>query len=471
MLPPYSGAVELWGVPHTGSVTTALDRDIRRLALPALGALVAEPLFLLTDTALVGHLGPVPLAGLGIASAIIQTFVGLLVFLAYATTPLVARRLGAGDTTGAVRAGIDGVWLSLGIGLLLVAVGVPASGWFVSLFGADPTVATAAHTYLSIALWGIPALLLTLAASGLLRGMQDTKTPLVVAGAGFGANAALNALFIYGFGWGIAGSAVGTVVASWGMAAAYLVIIVRAARATGATLTPHVSGIGASLRSGSWLLLRTASLRVAMLATVVVATGFGTGELATVQIALTIFSTLAFVLDALAIAGQAMIGHGLGASDVPRVRAITRRLLRFGVVGGALLGVAVAVLSPVLPFVFTSDAAIRSSLTLVLLVMAVGIPLAGYVFVLDGVLIGAGDARYLALSGILNLAVYLPLLWAVSTLDGATSVVWLWVVFGLGYIGARTPSVTARGGRGAACRAGRRVPGGPRRASSDGARR
>jgi putative MATE family efflux protein len=425
-------------------VTTALDRDIRRLALPALGALVAEPLFLLTDTALVGHLGPEPLAGLGIASAIIQTLVGLLVFLAYATTPLVARRLGAGDTTGAVRAGIDGVWLSLGIGLLLVAIGVPASGWLVSLFGADPTVATAAHTYLSIALWGIPALLLTLAASGLLRGMQDTKTPLVVAGAGFGANAALNALFIYGFGWGIAGSAVGTVVASWGMAAAYLVIIVRAARATGATLTPHVSGIGASLRSGSWLLLRTASLRVAMLATVVVATGFGTGELATVQIALTIFSTLAFVLDALAIAGQAMIGHGLGASDVPRVRAITRRLLRFGVVGGALLGVAVAVLSPVLPFVFTSDAAIRSSLTLVLLVMAVGIPLAGYVFVLDGVLIGAGDARYLALSGILNLAVYLPLLWAVSTLDGATSVVWLWVVFGLGYIGARAVALGVR---------------------------
>jgi putative MATE family efflux protein len=436
-------------VPHTGSVTTALDRDIRRLALPALGALVAEPLFLLTDTALVGHLGPAPLAGLGIASAIIQTLVGLLVFLAYATTPLVARRLGAGDTTGAVRAGIDGVWLSLGIGLLLVAVGVPTSGWLVSLFGADPTVATAAHTYLSIALWGIPALLLTLAASGLLRGLQDTRTPLVVAGAGFGANAALNALFIYGFGWGIAGSAIGTVVASWGMAGAYLVIIVRAAGATGASITPHVSGIGASLRSGSWLLLRTASLRVAMLATVVVATGLGTGELATVQIALTIFSTLAFVLDALAIAGQAMIGHGLGASDVPRVRAITRRLLRFGVVGGALLGVAVAVLSPVLPFVFTSDAAIRSSLTIVLLVMAAGIPLAGYVFVLDGVLIGAGDARYLALSGILNLAVYLPLLWAVSTVDGATGVVWLWLAFGLGYIGARavTLGVRARGER------------------------
>jgi putative MATE family efflux protein len=444
MCPPYWRAVELVALPHTGGVTLALDRDIRRLALPALGALVAEPLFLLTDTALVGHLGAVPLAGLGIASAVIQTIVGLLVFLAYSTTPLVARRLGAGDTAGAVRAGIDGIWLALGIGILLVAVGVPASGWLVSLFGAEPTVAAAAHTYLSISLWGIPALLLTLAASGLLRGLQDTKTPLVVAAAGFGTNAVLNAVFIYGFGWGIAGSAIGTVVASWGMAAVYLVVIVRAARASGATVTPHVSGIGASLRSGAWLLLRTASLRVAMLATVFVGTALGTGELATLQIALTIFSTLAFVLDALAIAGQAMIGHGLGASDVPRVRAITRRLLFFGVAGGALLGVAIAALSPVLPFVFTSDAAIRSSLTLVLLVMAVGIPLAGYVFVLDGVLIGAGDARYLALTGVVNLAVYVPLLWAVSPLRGAEGVAWLWVAFGLGYIGARAVTLGRR---------------------------
>jgi len=430
-------------------VTRALDRDIRRLALPALGALVAEPLFLLTDTALVGHLGGVPLAGLGIASVVIQTVVGLLVFLAYATTPMVARRLGSGDLTGAVRAGIDGVWLALAVGALLVAVGVPLSGWVVGLFGAAPEVAAAATTYLSISLWGIPALLLTLAASGLLRGLQNTTTPLVVAGVGFAANAVLNAVFIYGFGWGIAGSAIGTVVASWGMAAAYLVIIVRSARATGASLTPHVSGLGSALRSGGWLLLRTASLRVAMLATVVVATDFGTSELATVQIALTVFSTLAFVLDALAIAGQAMIGHGLGASDLPRVRAITTRLLQFGVGGGALLGILIAALSPVLPFVFTTDDTISGALTVLLLVMAFGIPLAGYVFVLDGVLIGAGDAKYLALTGLVNLAVYLPLLWAVSGLSGTAGIAWLWAAFGFGYIGARavTLGLRARGDR------------------------
>ena len=426
-----------------------LDRDIRRLALPALGALVAEPLFLLTDTALVGHLGSVPLAGLGIASVIIQTVVGLLVFLAYATTPIVARKLGFGDTRGAVRAGIDGVWLALAVGAVLVAVGVPLSGSLVGLFGPSAAVGVAATTYLAIALWGIPALLLTLAASGLLRGLQNTTTPLVVAGVGFAANAALNAVFIYGFGWGIAGSAIGTVIASWGMAAAYLLIIVRSARATGATLRPHISGLGSAVRSGGWLLLRTASLRVAMVATVVVATGFGTAELAATQIALTIFSTLAFVLDALAIAGQAMIGHGLGASDVPRVKAITKRLLQLGVGGGALLGVAIAALSPVLPFIFTTDDTVSGPLTVVLLVMAAGIPIAGYAFVLDGVLIGAGDAKYLAFTGLLNLTVYLPLLWAASLLQGTAGLVALWAAFGIGYMGARavTLGLRARGDR------------------------
>ena len=160
---------------------------------------------------------------MSIGSAILQTLIGLLIFLAYATTPAVARRLGAGDTVGAIRAGIDGMWLALAIGVVLVAVGVPTSEWLVGLFGATPEVSAAAHTYFSISLWGIPGMLLVIAATGLLRGLQDTKTPLVVATVGFGANAALSALFIYGFGWGIAGSAIGTVVAQWAMAAVYLV--------------------------------------------------------------------------------------------------------------------------------------------------------------------------------------------------------------------------------------------------------
>ena len=414
-----------------------LDRDIARLALPALGALVAEPLFLLTDTALVGHLGAEPLAGLGLASAVLQTIVGLLVFLAYATTPLVARRLGAGDTPGAVHAGIDGMWFALAIGVVLV-LAVPLAGPTVSLFAADATVSTHATTYLTVSAFGLPAMLLVLAATGLLRGLQDTRTPLIVATVGFAVNAALNAVFIYGLGWGIAGSAAGTVVAQWGMAAVYVGIAVRAGRANGVSLRPGLSGVRGVAASGGWLLLRTVSLRVALLATTAVATGLGTAPLATIQIAMTLYFTLAFVLDALAIAGQALIGHGLGSGDVERVRTVTRRLVQFAVGSGAVLGALVAVLSPLTGSLFTSDQAIREALVPVLLVMAVSVPLGGFVFVLDGVLIGAGDARYLALSGMLNVAVFVPLLLLVH------DTVSLWAAFGIGYIAARAITLGLR---------------------------
>lgn len=341
------------------------------------------------------------------------------------------------------------MWLAVLIGVALVVVGLPASHWLVGLFGADAAVTAAADIYLSVSLWGIPGMLLVIAANGLLRGMQDTRTPLVVAVGGFAMNAALNALFIYGFGWGIAGSAAGTVVAQWAMALVYIVMAVRAARATGAQLRPGLRGVGSAAGSGMWLLARTASLRAAMLATVFVGTDFGVTELAALQIAMTIFSTLAFILDALAIAGQALIGHGLGASAVDRVSAITRRLIQHGLVFGLALGLVIAVLAPFAGPVFTSEQAVRDAVTLTLFIMAAGIPLAGYVFVLDGVLIGAGDARYLAITGILNLAIYLPLLVWLEAARPNPALAWLWVAFGFGYMGARalTLGLRARGTR------------------------
>ncbi|WGW14012.1 MATE family efflux transporter [Saxibacter everestensis] len=429
----------------------SLDRDIFRLALPALGALIAEPLFLLTDTALVGHLGESKLGGLAIASAILQTVLGLLVFLAYATTPTVARRLGSGDKPGAISAGIDGLWLAATIGAILLVVGWFSAEPVIGLFQPGTPVADAALTYLRISLWGIPAMLIVIAATGLLRGLQDTRTPLLVAGIGFAANAALNATFIYGFGWGLAGSAAGTVVVQWGMAAVYLVIAGRAARDTGARLSPHLGGVWSAAAAGSWLLVRNASLRVAMLVTVYAGTSFGVSQLAALQVALTIFATLALALDALAIAGQAMIGHGLGAADVARVKAVTRRLIWWGVVGGAGLALLVAAVSPFVGYVFTSDPGVISGIGLTVLLMAIGVPLAGYVFVLDGVLIGAGDARYLAIAGLISVAAYLPMVAGVVawTPGGNASLGWLWLCFGLGYIGVRalTLGLRAKGSR------------------------
>lgn len=408
-----------------------LNRDILRLAVPALGALIAEPLFLIVDSALVGHLGVVPLAGLGIASAVLQTIVGLMVFLAYSTTPAVARRFGAGDPARAVSVGIDGLWLALGLGTVLALVGWFATPFLVGHFGATPVVADQAVTYLGISMWGLPAMLIVFAATGLLRGMQDTVTPLWIAGFGFGANALLNWLFIYGFGWGIAGSAVGTVVAQWAMVAAYVVVVGRLAQRHEASVRPHRAGVRGSARSGGWLFLRTVSLRVALLATVAVATGLGTGELAGWQVAFTIFSTAAFALDALAIAAQALIGKGLGADDLPLVKRVLGRTVAWGVWFGVIVGAVIGVFSGVIGLLFTGDPAIAALVQPALIVLAVAQPLCGVVFVLDGVLIGAGDAKYLALAGVLNLVPYLPVLVLVAVLHptGAAGLAWLAVAF------------------------------------------
>ncbi|OJU42480.1 MAG: MATE family efflux transporter [Microbacterium sp. 69-10] len=424
----------------------SLNREILLLAVPALGALVAEPLFLILDAAMVGHLGTTPLAGLGIASAVLQTIVGLMIFLAYSTTPAVARRFGAGRPGDAVSVGIDGMWLALGLGAVLAIVGALTTPWLVSLFGAADAVAVEARTYLTISMWGLPAMLIVYAATGLLRGMQDTVTPLWIAGLGFGANALLNWIFIYGFGWGIAGSAFGTVTAQWGMVAAYVLVIRRLAIRHGASMKAQSEGIRGTARSGGWLFLRTVSLRIALLATVAIATGIGTQELAGWQIAFTIFSTAAFALDALAIAAQALIGKSLGSGDLTQVHRVLRRTTAWGVWFGVLVGALIAALSGVLGIVFTGDAAIAALVQPALIVLAVAQPVAGIVFVLDGVLMGANDARYLAIAGGLNLVPFLPALWIISAtgIDGAVGLLWLAIAFFGIYLLARLGTLSWR---------------------------
>lgn len=418
---------------------TSLNREILRLAVPALGALVAEPAFLIVDAALVGHLGTTPLAGLGIAAAVLQTIVGLMVFLAYSTTPAVARRFGAGQPGEAVSVGINGMWLALGLGAVLAVICAVSSPWLVSLFGASEAVAAQANEYLVISMWGLPAMLIVFAATGLLRGMQDTMTPLWIAGLGFGANALLNWLFIYGLGWGIAGSAAGTVTAQWGMVAAYALVVRHLATRHSASLRAQRAGIRSTATSGGWLFLRTVSLRVALLATVGIATGIGTDELAGWQIVFTIFSAAAFALDALAIAAQALIGKELGAGDERQVHRVLARTVAWGAWFGVIVGGLIAALSGVLGIVFTGDAEVAALVQPALLVLAVAQPIAGVVFVLDGVLMGANDARYLAIAGGVNLVPFLPTLWIISAVgvDGSAGLVWLAVAFFGVYLLAR----------------------------------
>lgn len=398
---------------------------------------------------MIGHLGGIPLAGLGIASAVLQTFIGLMVFLAYATTPAVARKLGAGDERGAVASGIDGIWLATGLGIVLAVAGWFASPWLAGLFGAERAVTEQAVIYLSISMIGLPAMLLVFAATGLLRGLQDTRTPLYVAGIGFAANIVLNFLFIYMLGLGIGGSAIGTVIAQWSMVAVYLLVVARHAKRVGASLLPHHAGVWGGATSGGWLFVRTVSLRAAMLLAVFVATGLGSDELGAFQIAMTLFATLAFALDALAIAAQALVGKSLGAGDITSVRAVLARCLYWGVAGGAALGIVVMALSPVLGWAFTSDPNVAELLPPALLVLGLSVPLGGLVFVLDGVLIGAGDARYLALTGLLNFAAFVPLALMVQAwaAPDAAGLAWLLAAFVFGYLGARalTLGLRARG--------------------------
>lgn len=416
-----------------------LNREILRLAVPALGALIAEPAFLIVDAALVGHLGTTPLAGLGIAGAVLQTIVGLMVFLAYSTTPAVARHFGAGRPGDAVSVGVNGMWLALALGAVLAAAGAASSPWLVSLFGASEAVSEQAGAYLVVSMWGLPAMLIVFAATGLLRGMQDTVTPLWIAGLGFGANALLNVVFIYGLGWGIAGSATGTVVAQWGTVGAYVLVVRRLAAKHRASLRVQREGLGRTARSGGWLFLRTVSLRVALLATVAVATGIGTSELAGWQIVFTIFSAAAFALDALAIAAQALIGKELGAGDEQQVHRVLQRTVAWGVWFGVIVGAVIAALSGVLGIVFTGDTAIATLVQPALLVLAVAQPIAGVVFVLDGVLMGADDARYLAVAGGLNLVPFLPALWIIAAtgVDGTAGLMWLAAAFFGVYLLAR----------------------------------
>jgi putative MATE family efflux protein len=415
---------------------SAQSREIVRLAAPAFLALVAEPLFLLADSAIIGHLGTAQLAGLGVASATLITAANIFVFLAYGTTSIVARQLGAGSQRGALEAGIDGTWLAVGLGAVTSIVVALAAEPLCRVFGASDDALGYAATYLRISALGIPAMLVALAATGVLRGLQDTRTPLVASVAGFSSNVVLNLVFVYGFGWGIAGSAWGTVIAQTAMATGLVLVMVRHARRAGATLHAHPGRVLRAGLTGIPLLVRTLALRAILLVTTWVAAGLGDVPLASHQVAATVWSFMAFALDALAIAAQALTGRALGAGDVAGARAATTTMIRWGVWGGAVLGLFVLAIHSLLPALFTTDPAVRSALAAALVVVALGQPLAGYVFVVDGVLIGAGDGRWLAGAMAATLVLYLPLaMWVHARSDdllthGAPSAVAvLWVVF------------------------------------------
>ncbi|MFC3982526.1 MATE family efflux transporter [Streptosporangium jomthongense] len=429
-------------MPLTSRTGRDHDRQILRLAVPAFGALVAEPLFLLTDTVIVGHLPAPALGAVGVASTVLGALVSLCVFLAYGTTAAVARQVGAGNTARAVRHGGDGLWLAAAAGLAIIAVVWPLAPSLVSLVGAEGEMALQAVTYLRISLLGVPAMLLVLAGTGVLRGMQDTTTPLLVSVGSFALNALLNVLFVLGLGWGVAGSAWGTVLAQSLGAVVYLALVFGR---YGAPIRPDLAGIRSAGTAGVALIIRTACLQVVLAVAATLATRMGEGQIEAHTIALRIWTLLAFALDAIAIAGQAITGHALGAGDAEATRQATRRMVGWGVGSGVVLGLLVLAARPFVPGVFDADPQVTEHLLGPLLVVALLQPVAGVVFVLDGVLIGAGDQRYLAWAGLWTTLAYLPVALAVVLSGGG--LVMLWLALGV-WMGARflALGLRARGG-------------------------
>ncbi|GIH93129.1 MATE family efflux transporter [Planobispora siamensis] len=421
----------------------ARDRQILRLAVPAFGALIAEPLFLLTDTVIVSHLPAPALGALGVASTVLSALVGLCVFLAYGTTAAVARQIGAGDARRAVRQGMDGLWLAAGVGLAVIVVVWPLAPYLVQLVGAEGELARQAVTYLRISLLGVPSMLLVLAGTGVLRGMQDTVTPLLVSVGAFVVNAVLNVAFVLWLGWGIAGSAWGTVMAQTLAAGVYLTMMFARHRAP---FRPDLTGIRAAGSAGVALVVRTACLQAVLIIATAVATRMGNQQIEAHTIVSRIWTLLAFALDAIAIAGQAITGHALGAGDAAGARAATRRMVVWGVGSGVVLGLLVVVTGPFLPALFDADATVAGELSATLWVVALLQPIAGVVFVLDGVLIGAGDQVYLAWAGVWTTLAFLPAVLLVVTLGGG--LVMLWVALGV-WMAARmvTLGLRANGGK------------------------
>jgi putative MATE family efflux protein len=368
------------------------DGEILRLAVPALGALAAEPLYVLVDTAIVGHLGRPQLAALGIAATVLTGLFGIFNFLQYGTTSQVGRASGAGESTVANRLGAQALWLSLGFGALIAAIVVALAPGIVELMGGEGQTAEYAVTYMRIAALGLPFAFLALGGQGYLRGVADLRTPLVIVIAANVVNLVLEVLFVYGLDWGIEGSAWGTVIAQAGMGAAFVVVILRAAHGD---TRPSRRLMRRLLVIGRHIFVRTSALIAAFTLAGAVVARFGDPSLAAHQIAFQLWVFLAFVLDAVAIAGQVIVGRGLGAGDSERAYAASIRMIWLSVYAGIAFAAAMLALRGLLPHAFTSDDAVIERTQAIWLLFALMQPLNGAVFALDGILIGAGDGRFL----------------------------------------------------------------------------
>lgn len=398
------------------------DREILRLAVPALGALAAEPLYLLTDTAIVGHLGTPQLAALALAATLLSMLTSLCIFLTYGTTAAVARLHGAGQVERAGALAAQALWLALAIGVTLAVALIALAGPLIALLGGEGEVARLAARYVRISAPGVVFALVALAGQGYLRGMSDLRTPLVILAIANGVNVVLDVVFIYGFGWGLDGSAWATVIAQTGMGLAFVTLLLRA---PANTRRPRRELLAPLLRTGGDLVVRTGALVGSFLVASAVLARIGSASLGAHQIAFQLFVFLALVLDAIAIAGQVIVARSLGAGDDRTAYDAAHRMIVLSVAAGIVIGAALLALTDVIPRAFTSDDAVIERAREVWPLFALMQPAAAAVFALDGILIGAGDTRYLAVTMVVaGFGVYVPI--ALLALANGWGIVGVW---------------------------------------------
>jgi putative MATE family efflux protein len=392
------------------SSPTGYDREILRLALPALGALAAEPLYVLADTAIVGHLGRPQIAALGLAGTVLAGAFTIFNFLTYGTTAVVARASGAGESERAARLAAQALWVAVAIGAALLVVCELAASPLLSALGAHGRSGDLALTYFRIAALGLPAALIALAGQGYLRGVANLRRPLEIVVVANIVNLILEVVFVYGFGWGMAGSAAGTAIAQVGMGVAFVVELLRP---HASSKRPRVAEMAPLVRVGRQIFVRTAALYASFLVAASVLARVGDAPLGAHQIAFQLFIFIALLLDAVAIAGQVIVGRMLGAGDAAGAYTAARRMIGWSVGLGAIFGALLLALEPWLPRLFTSDPEVLHAADQIWVLFAVMQPLAGAVFALDGILIGASDTSYLMWSMLAaSFGVFVPIAFA-----------------------------------------------------------
>ena len=393
-------------------VAAASGRRIAGLALPALGVLAAEPIYLLFDLAVVGRLGALPLAGLAIGGLILSTLSSQMTFLSYGTTARSARFFGAGDRGSAVGEGVQATWLALGLGVLIVVAVQALAVPLVSALAAGGDIAAEALPWVRIAIVGVPAILVSAAGNGWMRGVQDTVRPLRYVVAGFALSAVLCPLLVYG--WlslprlELVGSAVANLVGQWVAAVLFIgaLLVERVPR----HIQPAV--LRAQIVMGRDLLLRTMAFQACFVSAGAVAARFGAAAVAAHQVVLQLWNFLALVLDSLAIAAQSLVGAALGAGDLAHAKSVAWRVTIFSALASVVLAVIFAVGASVFPSVFTDDRSVLDAIEVPWWFMVAQLPIAGIVFALDGVLLGAGDAKFMRNATLISaLAGFLPLIW------------------------------------------------------------